>query len=156
MRILGLCSAFTCSSRKVVSIFATRGYEREGKGPTMRMTRSQGFTLIELLIVIAIIGILAAVLIPRLVDVRSRAFDVATQACLREIVTAEELYSLDHASYASNVDLAASIPACSDIVVSLGADSTTASYHYLAEHPLDGQSFEVTPSSGVRRSTATP
>ena len=57
----------------------------------MRNRNTQGFTLIELLIVIAIIGILAAVLIPNLLNARERAVDTSAQTCLKEIVTAEEI-----------------------------------------------------------------
>lgn len=57
-----------------------------------RRTRRQGFTLIELLIVIVIIGILAAIAIPRFSATRERAFYKAMQSDLRNLVTQQELY----------------------------------------------------------------
>ena len=59
----------------------------------------RGFTLIELMIVIAIIGILAAIAIPQFSAYRARSYNSAAQADLRNAATAQEAYFVDEDIY---------------------------------------------------------
>src|SRR5438128_6725297 len=55
----------------------------------------KGFTLIELLIVVVIIGILAAIAIPKFANTKEKAYLASMKSDLRNLVTAEEAYFAD-------------------------------------------------------------
>jgi type II secretion system protein G len=63
------------------------------------MRRQKGFTLIELLIVVAIIGIIAAIAIPNLLNAINRGRQRRSMADIRSIGTALEAYSVDFNAY---------------------------------------------------------
>lgn len=65
----------------------------------------KGFTLIELLIVVVIIGILAAIAIPKFANTKSKAYITAMKSDLRNLVSAQESYFSDSASYTTNTTL---------------------------------------------------
>ena len=62
----------------------------------------KGFTLIELMIVIAIIGILAAIAIPQFTNYKRRAANSAAMSDAKNLATAQEVYHTDNNTYASS------------------------------------------------------
>ena len=68
-----------------------------------QLDEDKGFTLIELMIVIAIIGVLAAIAIPQFSSYRTRSFNSAAQADLRNVATAQVAYYTDKQTYASHI-----------------------------------------------------
>jgi prepilin-type N-terminal cleavage/methylation domain-containing protein len=63
------------------------------------MSNRTGFTLIELMIVVVIIGMLAAIAIPKYASTREKAYLATMKADLRNLVTAEEAFSVDSIGY---------------------------------------------------------
>ena len=74
--------------------------------------KQRGFTLIELLIVVAIIGIIAAIAIPNLLNAIDRGKQKRSMADLRSVGTAVEEYAIDNSFYpnmAAEANIAGSV-----------------------------------------------
>ena len=102
-----------------------------------KLNDSKGFTLIELMIVIAIIGILAAIAIPQFSAYRARSYNSAAQADLRNAATAQEAYFVDEDTYcnalATLIGTTYGLYTSKDVVLTInGANNqayTMSSYH---------------------------
>jgi len=112
----------------------------------------KGFTLIELMIVIAIIGILAAIAIPQFSAYRTRSYNAAAQADLRNAGTAQEAYYVDEQTYCST---AATLTGSTyglylsenvNFAITAGTDS---GYTMTANHSSGNKTFTLTGPGGT-------
>jgi type IV pilus assembly protein PilA len=92
------------------------------------MQNRKGFTLIELLIVVVIIGILAAIAIPKFASTKEKAYLASMKSDLRNLATTEEGYFADNQVYtdisASNLAGTATPDAKTAFVPSAGVTIT--------------------------------
>ncbi|HJU86813.1 MAG TPA: type II secretion system protein [Gemmatimonadota bacterium] len=105
---------------------------------------NQGFTLIELLIVVVIIGILAAIAIPRFSATKGKAFDASAKTDLRNAMTAQEAYFSDFQTYTApaNLDRQASTG------VTVAGAGSGGGYAMSAVHSSGGSTWCVTSAAG--------
>ncbi|MBI3567626.1 MAG: prepilin-type N-terminal cleavage/methylation domain-containing protein [Gemmatimonadetes bacterium] len=91
------------------------------------MSNRKGFTLIELLIVVVIIGILAAIAIPKFANTKEKAYIASMKSDLRNLVTAQEAYFSDNnSSYAaSTTAMGTAYRSSTGVTVTLGAVTAT-------------------------------
>ena len=66
------------------------------------MKNNKGFTLIELLIVVVIIGILAAIAIPKFSATREKAYFAAMKSDLKNLASQQEIYYADNYAYTND------------------------------------------------------
>ncbi|MGQ0767322.1 MAG: type IV pilin protein [Gemmatimonadota bacterium] len=88
----------------------------------------KGFTLIELLIVVVIIGILAAIAIPKFANTKEKAYLASMKSDLRNMATTEESYFADFQVYVGGAaqNLAGGTLALNGFVPSAGVTVTAA------------------------------
>ena len=92
----------------------------------MRNTTRKGFTLIELLIVVVIIGILAAIAIPKFANTKEKAYLASMKSDLRNMATTQESYFADNQVYTGGTatNLSAGTSSLSGFVPSAGVSVT--------------------------------
>lgn len=100
----------------------------------MNRSRSAGFTLIELLIVVVIIGILAAIAVPKFATTKGKAYVSAMKTDLRNLATAEESYYYSHDVYTTNLAVLELNPSSNVALTIVTADNR--GWGAVATHPL--------------------
>lgn len=75
-----------------------------------KLRQRKGFSLIETLMVVSVIGIIATIAIPLLLNARRASLDEKARACLRSLATAQQNYFVAEGHFGSIEDLASSVP----------------------------------------------
>jgi prepilin-type N-terminal cleavage/methylation domain-containing protein len=91
----------------MIRLFLPPDFHSSSPSPSGHMPlspRRRGFTLIELLIVVVIIGILAAIAIPKFASTKGKAYFAGMQSDLHNLTTAQEAYFYDHSRYSPALD----------------------------------------------------
>jgi type IV pilus assembly protein PilA len=109
------------------------------------MRNKKGFTLIELLIVVVIIGILAAIAIPKFANTKDKAYLAAMESDLRNLATYEEQYAADNnGSYFSGVATTVSpvqgfVPSQNVSIIAVALVGPPKSWSATASHSLSAK-----------------
>lgn len=93
-----------------------------------------GFTLIELLIVVVIVGILAAIAIPKFQTTKGKAYFASMRSDLKNLSTAQEAYFYDHRVYTSALDSLAFTPS-TGVTVTID-EATAVGWAATTTHPM--------------------
>jgi prepilin-type N-terminal cleavage/methylation domain-containing protein len=111
----------------------------------LRGSNEKGFTLIELMIVIAIIGILAAIAIPNFVSYRQRSYNSSAQSDLKNAMTTQEAYFVDNSIYANSIAkmTAAGFKQSSNVTFAVNGTASATGYTMTAFHTSGNTTWTV-------------
>ena len=109
----------------------------------------KGFTLIELLIVVVIIGILAAIAIPKFANTKEKAYVASMKSDLRNLITAQEAYYSDNNNnYAqSTTNLGTNYKPSTGITVTISGTNATG-WQATATTPLTAITCQINLNAG--------
>jgi prepilin-type N-terminal cleavage/methylation domain-containing protein len=97
------------------------------------MRDNKGFTLIELLIVVVIIGILAAIAIPKFSATREKAYYAALKSDLKNLASQQEIYYSDWYTYTDDQS-ALGFSESQAVVVAIGSGANATGWNATATH----------------------
>ncbi len=123
------------------------------------MRDNKGFTLIELLIVVVIIGILAAIAIPKFSATREKAYFAAMKSDLKNLASQQEIWYSDSYTYTDVVtDLGfVSSDGVTVVISNISADGWAATaVHAAMTDPNDGCAIYYGAATVVSVGTTTP
>ena len=118
-----------------------------------KLQNKEGFTLIELMIVIAIIGILAAIAIPQFSAYRQRSYNSAAQSDRRNATVAQEAYFVDFSTYADTSaklmgDTWGFLGTSTDVTLTISSTDETG-YKMEARHAAGNKTFVIRGPGGT-------